>query len=137
LARDRGEKRDNYGRARIPAYWIANLVDRQLELSANPIGGAYPAPTILGETDTAELVIDGQVVARIAVADLLPRIAGTPEGSEAKLPPPDRPRRRIIRPGEAAAPSSAAGAAEHEADKGSKPKRPKRRITRPGKGPGM
>jgi Uma2 family endonuclease len=73
LARDRGEKRDTYGRAGTPLYWIVNLVDRQLEVYANPIGGAYSAPTILGEMDTAELVIDGQVVARIAVADLLPR----------------------------------------------------------------
>ena len=57
----------------IPVYWIVNLVDRQLEVYANPIAGTYPAPTILGETDTVELVIDGQVAGRIAVADLLPR----------------------------------------------------------------
>jgi Uma2 family endonuclease len=64
---------ETYGGGGIPVYWIVNLVDRQLEVYANPIAGTYPAPTILGETDTVELVIDGQVAGRIAVADLLPR----------------------------------------------------------------
>ena len=73
LSRDRGEKRDNYGRAGIPVYWIVNLVDRQLEVYSGPIGGVYPAPTILGEAESVELTIAGQVVGRIAVADLLPR----------------------------------------------------------------
>jgi Uma2 family endonuclease len=62
-----------YGGGGIPIYWIVNVADRQLEVYANPVGGAYPAPTILGEADTVELVIEGQVAGRIAVADLLPR----------------------------------------------------------------
>ena len=77
LARDRGEKRDNYGRAGIPVYWIVDLVDRRLEVYSRPADGSYPPPTVLGESDMAELVIDGLVVARIAVADLLPRQTGT------------------------------------------------------------
>lgn len=50
----------------IPVYWIVNIRDRQLEV--------YTAAgrAVLGEADTADLIIDGQVVARIAVADLLP-----------------------------------------------------------------
>jgi Uma2 family endonuclease len=74
LARDRGEKRDIYARAGIPAYWIINLVDRQLEAYSNPVGGAYPPPTILRAPDSAELILAGQVAGRIAVADLLPRL---------------------------------------------------------------
>ena len=56
----------------IPVYWLVNIRGRQLEV--------YTAAgrVILGETDTVDLVIDGQAVARIAVADLLPpRPAGT------------------------------------------------------------
>ena len=47
LARDRGLKREIYARAGIPAYWIINLVDRQLESYSDPAGGAYPAPKVL------------------------------------------------------------------------------------------
>ena len=73
LSRDRGEKRDSYGRAGIPVYWIVNLVNRRLEVYASPAGGVYPAPNILGETDSVELVIAGQVLGRILVAELLPK----------------------------------------------------------------
>jgi Uma2 family endonuclease len=72
LVRDRTEKRDIYARAGIPLYWIINLVDRRLEVYSNPSGGDYFPPTILGETDSADLVVGGQAIGRIAVADLLP-----------------------------------------------------------------
>ncbi|HKM53259.1 MAG TPA: Uma2 family endonuclease [Isosphaeraceae bacterium] len=65
-----------YGGGGIPVYWIVNVAGRQLEVYANPIGGAYPAPTILGETESVELIIEGQVVGMIAVAKLLPRAKG-------------------------------------------------------------
>ena len=61
------------GAAGIPVYWIVNIDDRQLEVYAGPVAGAYPPPTILDESASVELVIDGQVVGQIAVADLLPR----------------------------------------------------------------
>ena len=50
----------------IPVYWLVNIRGRQLEV--------YTATgrVILGETDTVDLVIDGQAAARIAVADLIP-----------------------------------------------------------------
>jgi len=73
LPRDRGTKRDCYASAGIPLYWIVNLVDRQLEVSSGPNHGAYPTSTILAETDFVEWAIAGQVMTRIAVADLLPR----------------------------------------------------------------
>ena len=60
------------GAVGIPVYWIVNLEDRQLEVYAAPAAGAYPAPSILSESDSVEMVIDGLVVGRIAVADLLP-----------------------------------------------------------------
>ena len=61
-----------YGGGGIPTYWIVNVAGRTLEVYANPTGGAYPTPTILGETESVDLIIQGQVVGQIAVADLLP-----------------------------------------------------------------
>jgi len=71
VAKDRALARV-YGGGGIPVYWIVNVPRRRLEVYANPIGGAYPAPTILGETESVDLIIQGQVVGRLAVADLLP-----------------------------------------------------------------
>jgi Uma2 family endonuclease len=52
----------------IVVYWLVNLADRALEVhrSGEPV-------QVLGETDSVDLVLDGQVVWRIAVAELLPR----------------------------------------------------------------
>jgi hypothetical protein len=48
-------------------YWIVNLAARQLEVYA---GSAEPL--ILTEHEHADLVIDGQAIGQIHVADLLP-----------------------------------------------------------------
>src|SRR5262245_10171813 len=62
-----------YGGGGIPVYWLVDLVNRRLQVSAHPVERVYPHPTILGETEAVELILGGQAVARIAVADLLPR----------------------------------------------------------------
>jgi Uma2 family endonuclease len=41
LAGDRGEKADLYAEAGIPDYWIVNLVDEQIEVHRDPLGGRY------------------------------------------------------------------------------------------------
>ncbi len=69
---DRTRKLAGYAEAGFAVYWILDLNLRRLEVYANPVGGQYPAPTILGETESVDLVLDGQVLGRIAVADLLP-----------------------------------------------------------------
>ncbi len=74
LTRDRGEKADIYARAGIPVYWIINLVDRQIETFSNPVGGVYPPATILRGTDSVQLVVAGQAIGQIAVADLVPGV---------------------------------------------------------------
>ena len=61
-----------YGRGGIPVYWTVNVPKRRLEVYADPAQGVYPPPTILGESDTVELVLGGQVVGRIPIAELLP-----------------------------------------------------------------
>jgi hypothetical protein len=62
-----------YAAGQVPAYWIVNVPKRRLEVYESSVGGQYPAPRILRETDSVDLVIGGQLVGRIAVADLLPR----------------------------------------------------------------
>jgi len=64
-----------YGAGGIPVCWIVNVPRRRLEVYSNPAPGApgYPAPVWLGESESVDLIIDGQTVGRIAVADLLPR----------------------------------------------------------------
>jgi Uma2 family endonuclease len=69
---DRTVKLAGYARAGFPVYWILDLGLRRLEVYSNPIAGAYQAPKILGETESVDLAIDGQVLGRIAVGDLLP-----------------------------------------------------------------
>ena len=78
LAADRALAK-TYGGGGIPVYWIVNVVECQLEVYADPIQGAYSALTILPESATADLILAGQVVARIPVTDLLPcAVGGTP-----------------------------------------------------------
>src|SRR4051794_18907539 len=62
-----------YAAAGTPAFWILDVKRRRLEVYSGPAEGAYPPPQVLGESESVELVIDGVVVGRIAVADLLPR----------------------------------------------------------------
>lgn len=61
-----------YGAAPIPAYWIVS-VDRQVEVYANPVDGAYPPPLIVPETGMVDLIIAGRIVAQVPAADVLPR----------------------------------------------------------------
>lgn len=57
-----------------------NIPRRQLEVYADPVNGTYPTPTILKATEAVDLVIEGQVIGQIAVADLLPKLS-THEGA--------------------------------------------------------
>ncbi len=75
---DRTKKLDGYAEAGFPVYWILDLQLRRLEVYSGPAGGNYPAPVILGETESVDLVIDGQILGQIAVADLLPRRSSSP-----------------------------------------------------------
>ena len=76
LAYDRGEKQRLYAEARIPVYWIVNLVDRQIEVYTQPTGPAlepgYAQMKVFGPNDELPVIIDGLEVGRIAVRDILP-----------------------------------------------------------------
>jgi Uma2 family endonuclease len=77
LALDREHKGSLYARARLPEYWIVNLVERVVEVSREPgpnatafFGWAYRSIERLhAEQSVAPL---GAPTTRIAVADLLP-----------------------------------------------------------------
>jgi hypothetical protein len=76
LQRDRISKRRIYARAGIVSYWIVNLVDRFVEVYTMPSGNtlhpSYRNQQSYGEDDLLELIIDGEVVGRLAVRSILP-----------------------------------------------------------------
>jgi len=76
LHRDQGTKKIAYARARIPVYWIVNLLDRQIEVYTEPSGPTeqpnYGKCATYHAGDTVPVVIRGQAVGQIAVKDLLP-----------------------------------------------------------------
>jgi Uma2 family endonuclease len=52
----------------IPVYWLVNILDRKVEIhTPNAL-----EPTVLAQTDSAELIIAGQIVGNVPVGDLLP-----------------------------------------------------------------
>jgi hypothetical protein len=76
LATDRTIKLTAYAKNRLPVYWIVNVADMQVEVYADPQPAVSP-PTYATRTDyrsgqVVPLVLDGQQVGTIPVADLLP-----------------------------------------------------------------
>jgi hypothetical protein len=76
LADDQGFKLRLYARNRIPQYWIANLVDDQVEVYTRPSGPGdqpeYGECRVFLPGESVPLVLDGQVVAHVPVESLLP-----------------------------------------------------------------
>ena len=61
-----------YSSARIPIYWILNFADRQVVVYSDPGPDGYAITERYGPGSQVPVVIDGAVVGRIAVDDLLP-----------------------------------------------------------------
>lgn len=61
-----------YGGSGIPAYWIVNLVDRQVEVYTLPYPDGYHSREDFIYGQSLPVVLDGAEVGRIAVADILP-----------------------------------------------------------------
>jgi Uma2 family endonuclease len=76
LLRDQRDKTRIYARASIPTYWIVNLVDQRIEVYAQPSGPtavpAYGSFQTYRPGDDVPLVLDGNAVGSVPVADLLP-----------------------------------------------------------------
>ncbi|MFO0845981.1 MAG: Uma2 family endonuclease [Gemmataceae bacterium] len=76
LPQDRVDKQRIYARNGIVSYWIANLVDRQVEVYTQP-SGVSPTPAYAHRQDYPRgahvpLLLDGLQAALLAVEDLLP-----------------------------------------------------------------
>jgi len=76
LERDRGVKRMIYARARIPVYWIINLLECVLEVYYEPSGMTevldYRRRRDYGLSESVPVMIDGLEAGRVAVRDLFP-----------------------------------------------------------------
>ena len=75
LERDRGGKRNAYARARVPIYWIVNLVERQIEVYTQPGSSGYASRIDFLPGDQVPLVCDGVEFTKIAVDSILPKAA--------------------------------------------------------------
>ncbi|HKI16574.1 MAG TPA: Uma2 family endonuclease [Isosphaeraceae bacterium] len=69
--RDRCEKLAAYARARIPIYWIVDLIDRRIEVYTDPAPEGYRRREDFASGSDVPVVIDGVEVGRIAVAGIL------------------------------------------------------------------
>jgi hypothetical protein len=76
LLQDREEKGKLYAQARIPIYWIINLVKRQVEVYSRPSGPdespGYRRRDDFLINDSVPLVLAGQEVVQVAVKRLFP-----------------------------------------------------------------
>jgi len=76
LQRDRTLKQRIYARAGIPEYWIVNLIDNQIERLTSPDDSGehaeYQTLEVFQGGDTVPLVLDGEQVGEIKVAEILP-----------------------------------------------------------------
>jgi Uma2 family endonuclease len=76
LQYDRGTKKRIYARARIPVYWIVNLIERQVEVYTEPSGPRkrpdYRRHVNYGEAEEVPVLLDGVEVAHVPVRELLP-----------------------------------------------------------------
>jgi Uma2 family endonuclease len=76
LLRDQRDKTRIYARGGIPVYWIVNLVDRRVEVYSQPSGPtavpAYGSFQVYQPGDNLPLLLNGNTVGNIPVADLLP-----------------------------------------------------------------
>ncbi|HZT79189.1 MAG TPA: Uma2 family endonuclease [Gemmataceae bacterium] len=76
LTRDRTTKARLYARARIPVYWIINLIDGRVEVYTDPAGSGqrarYRQRRDYASGEAVPLVVAGRDIDSIPVLDLLP-----------------------------------------------------------------
>lgn len=76
LEQDRTTKKRVYARDGVPVYWIANLVEEQVEVYTQPSKSQrnpdYRSKVVYHLTDLIPVVIDERTISMIKVADILP-----------------------------------------------------------------
>jgi Uma2 family endonuclease len=76
LAQDQTTKLAIYAAARLPVYWIVNLVDRRVEVYTGPRGGKNPTYRTrrdYGPDDAVPVTLAGRTAGSIPVREILPR----------------------------------------------------------------
>jgi Uma2 family endonuclease len=75
VAHDRGLKKRVYARADVPAYWIVNLEQQQVEVYSQPYMAEgkpdYGTVKAFAIGQTVALILDGKEFAQLPVARLL------------------------------------------------------------------
>jgi Uma2 family endonuclease len=77
LLHDRRAKGLIYAQARIPRYWIVNLVESKVETYSRPKAGkgpAYRQQHDYGLDESVPLTLGDQLIGKLAVRDLLPKV---------------------------------------------------------------
>lgn len=76
LVFDRRDKGRIYARAGIPAYWIVNVADKQIEVYSDPDTNAnppaYKTRTDYKPGDAVPITLDGQLAGIVPASELLP-----------------------------------------------------------------
>jgi Uma2 family endonuclease len=83
LRYDHDTKRLLYASSNIPAYWIVNAVDRQVEVYTDPRPDGYATCVVFKPGQSVPVMINGAEVGQIAVNDVLPRIVPPAGGNGA------------------------------------------------------
>jgi Uma2 family endonuclease len=71
LVRDQNEKLPAYARGGIPACWIINLVDRQVEVYSDPGPDGYRSFHVFTPGQQIPVMLDGRLIGQVAVDDIL------------------------------------------------------------------
>ena len=69
---DRTDMVSVYSASGIPVYWIINLVEGQVEVYSDPSPAGYQSRQVFQPGQDVPVVIDGNEVGKIPVADILP-----------------------------------------------------------------
>jgi Uma2 family endonuclease len=88
LIQDRSKKLSGYAKAKIPVYWIINLIDRQVEVFSPSRKNGYRSHQVFKSGEEVPVTIGGQKLPPIPVDSLLPRLKptrgkGRPKGNGA------------------------------------------------------
>lgn len=68
---DRRYKGVLYAKAKVPEFWLVNVVKRQIEVYAKPRAGKYQKPIAYSENQSIPLILDGEKIADIPVSELI------------------------------------------------------------------
>ena len=71
LLSDRRYKGELYAKAKIPEFWLINVVERKIEVYTKPRGSKYQKKIEYTEKDTVPLILDGVLIADILVSELM------------------------------------------------------------------